>query len=355
MTNCPNIETKQGLETSLHLIHLDSFNHRCEELTLEADGTNANGVVLKKSGVFSDKPENWFDIILQRMASGNEVPIFMQHMGIDKDDITKPNQYVYDLTENRVYVSGFGADDECLATFRDEHAGKWSMIEFKESIDSTEEENVRPVHDWSGKVKHFKRGIFNSSINVSMKLESPFKSSNVMLMTSKYAMVVDEPIADSDWEVDGIPTAAFGIAKVVLSRPVVDTGVIQLSYDGLDGSFVAEKAGIDGVGKFTVETALGETTLFLGVETTGDGPWTIVPPELSEVTYRCKYSPRTIEMLARKDYYSPDGTTVEFTTMFQKSYVMNVSMSYPDTDDATASISIGNTGFAVSVDTPEES
>jgi hypothetical protein len=334
-------ETKQGLEIAVSLIHKGSFNHQSETLTLSvSDGDNANGVATQSTAALSPYPVAWYDAIVDRYVGSNTVPVFMQPMGNDVDSITGPNQFVYDTVTKKIHVSDYSASDTYKITFRDSNGGVWSLIQYERQANSQQNENVRPVHQWNGSITHFKKGIFAATQSIDMLLSDPFDNQNMLLIGERYDVVVNEPIPTESFtshDATGDPDVwvadlELDCASNAWSRVVFEDGTVGVS--------VASIALITAVGKYFIDTSTGK--IYVGV-VNGGNPLDIL------VSYRCATVYGTQEFMMKLDVYAEDGSTVEFTTLFPKACVFDISCSNPDTEDCTVTANFGSCGLPVTV------
>lgn len=333
-------ETKQGLEVALYLIHKSALNHQSEALTLpNSDGDNANGVATQSSDALSPYPEAWYDVHVDRFVAGNTVPVFMQPMGDDVDAITGPNQFVFDTATKKVHVSDYSATDVYTITFRDENGGQWSLIQYKRSFDSQENQNVRPVHQWDGSTTHFKKGIFSATQSFSMVLSDPFDAQNMLLFGDRYNTVVEEPILTADFTLhDGAGDPDIWVADLELNAANIDWSRLVFS-SGVVGTSVASIVAITSVGKYFIDIATEK--LYVGVVNGGT-------PMNCEVTYRTSAVFGSQEFLMRADFINEDGNAVEFTVFYPKAQVADISVSNPDADDCMVTCNMVSCGFPTS-------
>lgn len=336
------VETKQGLEIALNIINRKAMNKQLVTITMpNSDGDNANGIATWSSDAIADPhPDNWYDLILDKWLSGASSPLFMQHMGNDPDNITGPNQYVYVPATQKIHVSSWVATDTYKYTGKTANGGKWSLIMYKRSTGASENKNVRPVHDWSGAVTHFKQGIKQATMDFSMLMADPFDAENMLLLGNDYGIVVEEKIVAADWsQHDGSPIG-YDIIEGTLDLNVASDGWFlwdkQALLVGVTLVKVASIAAINAIGKYYVDPATDK--IYLGY--TADA----LPGTDSYVSYMTTATGKSQELLIREDYYAVDGATVEFVTLYPLAKIASISTSNPDQDDCTVQCSLMSAG-----------
>lgn len=335
-------ETKQGLEVALYLIHRMALNHQSETLTLaNSDGANANGVATQSTNALSPYPVSWYDIIVDRYVAGNTVPIFLQHMGNDVDAITGPDQFVYVPGTQKVHVSSYLAADTFKASFRDVNGGVWSLMEYKRSFGENENENVRPVHDWSGAVRHYKHGVFSAGVDFSMVLSDVYDKENMLLFNEDYGIVVEEHKAVADFTVHDATGVGFDVyvADLDLDCTEDDWSRLAIESTGVLKTKVASIVAIDDATKYFIDKAANK--VYVG--------FVDLTPLDCLVTYKTDRTSASQEMICRLDYMAEDGSTVEFVTLFPKANVSEISSSTPDADDVMVSCKLVACGRPVTV------
>jgi hypothetical protein len=261
-------------------------------------------------------------------------------MGTDVDNITGPDQFVYDPSTKKIHVSGYAAADDYEITFRDSNGGVWSLIQYERMADSQQNENVRPVHQWDGAITHFKKGIFAATQSIQMVLSDVFDNQNMLLLGEKHDIVVDEPIDSLDFSAHDV-TGAVDIHKADLELDCVSADWSRVVFsDGVVGVKVASIVLVDTVGDYFIDTTTGK--LYVGVVNDGT-------PLDCNVSYRCANVFGAQDFMMRLDVYSTDGTTIEFTTLFPKAAVFDMSVSNPDADDCMVTANFGSCGRPVTV------
>lgn len=340
-------ETKQGLEVALYMLHRMAMNKQSVTITLpNSDGANINGIATYSSNAIADPhPDYWYDLLLDKWIVSTSSPVFMQHMGNDVDLITGPDQYVYNPTTQKIHASNYVATDTYKYTGRTATGGDWSLMLYKRSLNSTDNFNVRPIHNWSGVTTHFKQGIKQLTADFSMILSDVFENENMLLLGSDYGIVVEETLVAGDWALhDGAPVG-YDVVKATLDLDVESDEWFlwdkNAELPAVTLVKVASIVAIDAIGKYYVDPATN--MLYLGFTDAA------LPTTDTYVSYMTDRTGASQETIVREDYYGTDGATVEFTTLYPLSKISSIAVSNPDQDDCTVQCSLVSAGSSCTV------
>jgi hypothetical protein len=69
-------------------------------------GANTLGVALYNSDAIADPhPDYWYDVLVEKWTASDPMPVLLQPMGSDHNLISGPDQFVYNPSDQKIYVS----------------------------------------------------------------------------------------------------------------------------------------------------------------------------------------------------------------------------------------------------------